>query len=168
MLESGIRQKIRIRNQRFNPLHFWEYFCKNPNPVQKLDGLPTLVLTLGIQYINLSVIFLSLVFVWCITYLSLFSYNLSTKPLKQLLKINDYDLIFIFNVYWRGKVEVKPLLQANTDPGLNEKARKIVTALNKINGYKFIKYTWVLLLQVENCQFRLLHGNHLLASSFIQ
>ena len=35
-------QKIRIRNPRINPFHFWVDFCKNQNPVQKFNGLPTL------------------------------------------------------------------------------------------------------------------------------
>ena len=41
LLESGIRQKILIRNLSYLSTDS----CKNPNPVQKLDGSPTLVKT---------------------------------------------------------------------------------------------------------------------------
>ena len=46
-LESGIQirnpPKIRIRNPRESAF-FWTDSCKNPNPVQKFDGLPSLIL----------------------------------------------------------------------------------------------------------------------------
>ena len=43
IFNSKIRKKTRIRNPQINPLFWGADFCQNPNPTQKLGGLPALV-----------------------------------------------------------------------------------------------------------------------------
>ena len=41
MLESGIDQLNENPESAENQFSFWTDYCKNPNPVQKMDRLPT-------------------------------------------------------------------------------------------------------------------------------